>query len=256
MDNSILLLASQFEQYGGWVLDQQFFDLMGSTYLLAHGLGEPVADAMTACQVAESARYNIFVRTRNWTRYWSDAQTPGVFEVFVDGQSVGIFGNEESEWHWQRGLSIELATGKHTVTVRDLTGFDGRFDAVLITQADSAPQSDLQSYKELRKQLLGLPTAPKSAGSFDFVVVGGGISGICAALAASRLGLKVALIQDRYVLGGNNSSEVRVGLGGQINIDPYPSLGYLLNEIGPDRIGNARGAHHYQDDKKLKVVLA
>jgi hypothetical protein len=66
----------------------------------------------------------------------------------------------------------------------------------------------------------------------------------------------VALVQDRYVLGGNNSSEVRVGLGGQINVDPYPSLGYLLNEIGPDRIGNARGAHHYQDDKKLKVVLA
>ena len=66
----------------------------------------------------------------------------------------------------------------------------------------------------------------------------------------------MALVQDRYVLGGNNSSEVRVGLGGQINVDPYPSLGYLLNEIGPDRIGNARGAHHYQDDKKLKVVLA
>lgn len=50
----------------------------------------------------------------------------------------------------------------------------------------------------------------------------------------------MALVQDRYVLGGNNSSEVRVGLGGQINVDPYPSLGYLLNEIGPDRIGNAR----------------
>jgi hypothetical protein len=82
------------------------------------------------------------------------------------------------------------------------------------------------------------------------------MSGICAALAAARLGSKVALVQDRYILGGNNSSEVRVGLGGQINMAPYPSLGYLLNEIGPDRIGNARGAHHYQDWKKMDVVKA
>ncbi len=49
---------------------------------------------------------------------------------------------------------------------------------------------------------------------------------------------------------------MRVGLGGQINVDPYPSLGYIFNEIGPDRIGNARGAHHYQDEKKMNVVLA
>ena len=55
-------------------------------------------------------------------------------------------------------------------------------------------------------------------------------------------------MQDRYVLGGNNSSEVRGGLGGQINVDPYPSLCSLPNVIGPDRIGSARGAHHYQDD--------
>ena len=59
-----------------------------------------------------------------------------------------------------------------------------------------------------------------------------------------------------YILGGNNSSEVRVGLGGQINMPPYPSLGYILNEIGPDRIGNARGAHHYQDWKKWDVIAA
>ena len=93
-------------------------------------------------------------------------------------------------------------------------------------------------------------------GTFDFVVVGGGMSGLCAAIAAARLGIKVALIQDRYILGGNNSSEVRVGLGGQINVNPYPSLGYILNEIGPDRYGNARGAHHYQDWKKWDVIAS
>lgn len=46
----------------------------------------------------------------------------------------------------------------------------------------------------------------------DLTVVGGGIAGLCAAVAAARHGAKVALVQDRPVLGGNNSSECRVHL--------------------------------------------
>ena len=48
----------------------------------------------------------------------------------------------------------------------------------------------------------------------DFVVVGGGIAGIAAAIAAARAGLRVALVQDRPVLGGNASKEVRVRMSG------------------------------------------
>ncbi|MBC8170662.1 MAG: FAD-dependent oxidoreductase, partial [Anaerolineae bacterium] len=44
----------------------------------------------------------------------------------------------------------------------------------------------------------------------DFVVIGGGLAGTCAAITAARAGLKVALVQDRPVLGGNASSEVRL----------------------------------------------
>ncbi|MDP2537109.1 FAD-dependent oxidoreductase [Alteromonas stellipolaris] len=44
----------------------------------------------------------------------------------------------------------------------------------------------------------------------DVAVVGGGMAGICSAVAAARNGAKVLLIQDRAVLGGNASSEVRV----------------------------------------------
>src|SRR5688500_17983971 len=44
----------------------------------------------------------------------------------------------------------------------------------------------------------------------DFVVVGGGLAGVCAALAAARNGAKVVLLQDRSVLGGNASSEIRM----------------------------------------------
>lgn len=43
---------------------------------------------------------------------------------------------------------------------------------------------------------------------FDLVVVGGGISGICAAISAARNGSRVALVHERSTLGGNSSSEV------------------------------------------------
>ncbi len=48
----------------------------------------------------------------------------------------------------------------------------------------------------------------------DLCVVGGGLSGLCAALAAARHGIRVMLIQDRPVLGGNSSSEIRMWVRG------------------------------------------
>jgi len=50
--------------------------------------------------------------------------------------------------------------------------------------------------------------------SADVVIVGGGMSGVCAAIAAARLGASVVLVQDRPVLGGNASSEVRMHIVG------------------------------------------
>ena len=256
MKTSIFIPASIFDSYGGWSADSQFFDIVGSTFLLAHGIGTPVEDATTSFNVPTEGDYNIFVRTRNWTAYWSQKATPGIFEIIVDGCNLGIFGNQHSEWHWQRGAKLHLTAGMHSLTVHDLTGFDGRFDAILFTMSNVAPKEGLAEYKTLRKRLTLLPSTPKRSGSFDFVVVGGGVAGICAAIAAARTGSRVALIQDRYTLGGNNSSEIRVGLGGRLNIGLYPSLGYLLNEFAPSTKGNARPAEVYEDDKKLAAVLA
>ena len=45
---------------------------------------------------------------------------------------------------------------------------------------------------------------------YDFCVVGGGFTGLCAAIAAARGGVKTVLIHDRPVLGGNGSSEIRM----------------------------------------------
>ena len=44
----------------------------------------------------------------------------------------------------------------------------------------------------------------------DLIVVGGGLSGVCCAITAARAGTRVVLVQDRPVLGGNSSSEVRL----------------------------------------------
>ncbi len=264
-ENSVMALATRFDDRGDWTVEQQFMLQMGSSYLLAHGIGTPLPkDAKTTILVPEDGDYTLFVRTKNWTKYWSDGPTPGIFQVFVDGvPDEETFGTGESAstgevtpfWCFQRGSVHHLSKGFHEIALHDLTGFDGRCDAIILTKAKEVPGDSLEEYKELRRRLLG-EDRQEEKGHFDFVVVGAGISGICAALAAARLGLKVALIQDRYILGGNNSSEVRVGLGGRINVDPYPSLGYLINEIGPERIGNARGAHHYMDWKKMDVVKA
>ena len=262
--NSLLALCTRFDDLGDWTVEQQFVLQMGSSYLLAHGIGEALKkNPRTTLTIKESGDYTLWVRTKNWTAFWSDGKTPGIFSVLVDSKEdpeefgTGCGGNtpeEKAAWYWHKGGTYHLDKGEHILELKDLTGLDGRCDAILLTTTNEVPGNSLEDYRKLRAALL--PEKTEDKGSFDFVIVGAGMSGLCAAIAAARFGSKVALIQDRYILGGNNSSEVRVGLGGQINMAPYPSLGYILNEIGPDRIGNARGAHHYQDWKKWDVIAA
>lgn len=281
-NNSVMALATRFNDKGDWTLEQQFVLQMGSSYLMAHGLGTPLAkDAKTEINIPEDGDYRLWVRTKNWTAFWSEGKTPGIFQVLVDGKAdPSEFGigkmpldvkagidfpddidtsrearAERAQWYWQKGETYHLTKGSHSIALHDLMGLDGRCDAIILTSTDEVPGDSLEDYRALREALL-CPGKPEYKGNYDLVVIGAGMSGLCAAIAAARLGLKVALVQDRYILGGNNSSEVRVGLGGQINMPPYPSLGYILNEIGPDRIGNARGAHHYQDWKKWDVIAA
>ena len=58
---NILIEAEDFSQYGGWVLDSQFETVMGSPYLLAHGLGRPVDDAYTQIHIDVSGEYELYV---------------------------------------------------------------------------------------------------------------------------------------------------------------------------------------------------
>src|SRR3954470_21605773 len=69
----------------------------------------------------------------------------------------------------------------------------------------------------------------------DLAVAGGGLAGVCAAISAARAGLKVVLMQDRPVLGGNASSEVRLWLLGATshmgNNNRWAREGGVLDEI-------------------------
>lgn len=254
----VFLEAESFQNKGGWVVDQQFMDLMGSPYLMAHGMGVPVKDAETTITFPSTGEYHIFVRTFNWTSPWYKGEGPGKFELSVNGEhSEMILGAEGSSWFWQYAGETKIDNPSATVVLHDLSGFNGRVDAVYFTtKRNDLPPNDIQSLSEFRKTKSGLPETPRNAGKFDFVIVGGGVAGTTAAITAARLGLKVALIQDRPVLGGNNSSEVRVHLGGRINLDPYPRLGDVVKEIAPTRGGNAQPGEYYEDEKKLEMVRA
>ncbi len=261
----LFIEAENFSHKGGWVVDNQYMDLMGSSYLMAHGLGKPVEKAFTQVQIPEAGKYRLYVRTYNWTSPWYDGEGPGKFNLRInDSQPLGSLGTQGKEWVWQYAGEMELPVGEVTLSLEDLTGFNGRCDALYFTtdlQGEPSEQAKLIPNRDpelrvFRNKLLGLPEVPPEAGAFDLVVTGGGVAGISAAVSAARLGLKVALVQNRPILGGNNSSDVRVHLGGRIETGPYGNLGDLQKEFGPARGGNARPAEYYEDQKKLDFVLA
>ena len=254
---NIWIEAESFQEKGGWLVDQQMIEGMGSPYLIAHGLGTPVKDALTKVRIDTAATYNVYVRTYNWTAPWHPAAGPGGFKVAINGKRLPVIvGQTGNRWQWQEAGTVNLKQGTATLALCDLSGFDGRCDAICLSTSAVAPPEDYEALKRYRDKMLRRGPNVRSAGVFDLVVVGGGVAGMSAAVAAARLGLKVALVQNRPVLGGNNSSEVRVHLGGRINTGKYPRLGDLQKEFGPTQEGNAMPAENYADDRKLKFVKA
>ena len=254
--SGVLVEAESFRDKGGWAVDQQFMDQMGSPYLIAHGMGKPVADAVTTVEFPETGTYRVYVRTFNWVAPWYDGEGPGKFALRVGSRKLSAtLGCTGSEWMWQCAGKVSVRKGPVSVSLTDLSGFDGRCDAVYFTTEEGdVPPSGSAELAAFRKRMLGIPATPQTAESFDFVVVGGGIAGMCAAAAASRLGCSVALVNDRPVLGGNNSSEIRVHLGGVIELGPNEGLGRMIREFGHSREGNARPAENYEDAKKSAFI--
>ncbi len=248
--------AEAFADKGGWVVDQQFIDCMGSSYLMAHGLGNPVKDASTTIEIPEEGKYTVYVRTYNWTSPWNPGKGPGKFRVKINNSTLSsTLGDKGNEWGWQRAGEIKLKSGEHKLALHDLTGFNGRCDAIYLTTDTGTTLPDNgEQLISMRRKMLGLDSRIPTTASYDMVVVGGGIAGMCAAVAAARNGMNVALVNDRPVLGGNNSAEVRVHLGGHAEIGPNKGLGRMIREFGHSRAGNAKPAEYYEDEKKQAFI--
>jgi len=207
--DQVLVEAENFKEKGGWVVDQQFAESMGSSYLLAHGMGKPVADAKTAIAFPSTGSYTLWVRTKNWKPGTWEA--PGRFKVAINGKILETVFGTVPGWTWQKAGEVEIWKTPCDIALQDLTGFDGRCDALFFSKDDaSEPPNDLKALRPWRDARLGIPATPAVTESVDLVVVGGGIAGCAASLAAEKQGLTVALIHDRPFLGGCASSEVRV----------------------------------------------
>lgn len=231
-------LLPLFESKGGWVLDSQFMDQVGSPFLMAHGLGKPVEDAV-ATVLSGGENKHLWVKTRDWVSPYGS----GEFKVVVNGKAYGPFGVGNGEWHWEDAGVVSLIEGENEIRIHDLTGFDGRVAGLMLLNEDEHPEK-MRDEEEIA-----------DGGCFDFVVVGGGYAGMCAAVAAARCGVKVALIQDRPVFGGNASSEVRVGPIGRMGLGPYKrnsDLAYELDYISRGAGETSGGLRFPPDDKRLE----
>ncbi len=251
----LFIEAESFSNLGGWVVDQQSMNIMGSSYVMAHGMGVPVPDATTWITLPEGGKWYAYARTRDWTAVWKRGTAPGIFKIKVDDTYFeNTLGNNGEAWDWQYAGALELEGDKKIkLSLCDLTGFNGRCDAIYLT----TDEKDIpENTEEFRREVCDL-TVEEDETFYDLIVCGGGIAGTCLALTAIREGIHVCMIQDRPVLGGCNSSEIKVGLGGQIRSQPYPNLGNMLQDISPIFGSPGSFANHvYEDDRKANAFWA
>lgn len=207
-NSAILVEAESFSEKGGWQVDPQFVEQMGSPYLLAHGLGTPVENAKTEVNFAKKGNYHIWVRTMNWAPgNWTP---PGRFKLIINGNELETELGTEDNWQWQYAGKVKIPKSESSIELKDLSGFEGRCDAICFSKSKQSPPNDFEELAKWRKAILQENNKPGDVQKFDLVVVGGGIAGCAAAIAAAEQGLEVALVHDRPVLGGNASNEIRV----------------------------------------------
>ena len=204
----IFVECESFDNRGGWVVDPQFVEQMGSPYLMAHGMGEPVENASTTIEFPSGGSYHIWARTTDWAP--GPWESPGQFNIWLDEEQAPKTMGYYKGWGWNYAGKVKVKGGPVLLQLEDLTGFNGRCDALYISNKYRTPTNQRDYLKDMRSRFSGDRVTPEETQTFDLVVVGGGIAGCGASIAAAEQGMKVALIHDRPVLGGNASSEIRV----------------------------------------------
>lgn len=238
----LLVEAESFDNPGGWTIDPQFEQQMGSPYLLAHGIGEPVQNATTQVSFESLGEYHIWVRTKNWVP--GDWEAPGQFQLKIGEKTLDKVLGLRSGWGWEYVDKMGITDKQIDIELVDLTGFDGRCDAIYFSTKYEEPPSAFKKLVEWRKKVKAEPNAPSLTKSYDLVVIGGGIAGCAASIAAAEEGLKVALIHDRPVLGGNASEEIRVH-----TLGIYGNFERILKKLDTEHYPNG-SAEAKADQKK------
>ena len=221
LDAATLLETEAFAEKGGWVVDQQFMDQMGSPFLLAHGLGKPVADAVTKVTLAKG-EYRVWVRTRDWVA----PQGPGRFKVVVPGRFESKeLGVGEGTWRWEdagvfecallalQGLNASLRVDDGTARLTTLVAgytyeYGGKGQDAVVTIAGANPSLKASNSLEFyagSKLVFELPEAGYEEGCIpvDVGKVGGWGSG-CKLEFVGAAAMQARHLQDeidaRYVL--------------------------------------------------------
>ncbi|WP_139958693.1 FAD-dependent oxidoreductase [Flavicella sediminum] len=124
----------------------------------------------------------------------------------------------------------------------------------------------LDNWQKMGSDKKGMPKRNKDI-YVDVLVAGGGVAGCCAAVSAARNGAKTILVQDRPVLGGNASSEIRVHLNGVTHLKgghPERETGVVEEILLANRFRNPQESWHVWDhvvhdyvteEPNLKVYL-
>ncbi|PWE00315.1 FAD-dependent oxidoreductase [Marinilabilia rubra] len=244
---SLLIEAESFDEKGGWSVDPQFVEQMGSPYLIAHGMGSQVEDASTSFMIEEKGTYHVWVRTKDWAP--GNWEAPGQFKVSVNHMELSTILGTREEWGWQYAGNIKLEKGTNTLGLIDLTGFNGRCDAIYLSQHKKEPEQDNAKMVQWRQKLRNESSNSSDKKEYDLVITGGGLAGCAAAIAAAEQGLKTALIHDRPVLGGNASNEIRVH-----TLGIYGHFERILKMIDTEHYPNGSPKAAQEDEKRLKNI--
>jgi len=129
-------------------------------------------------------------------------------------------------------LADQIPAAEHTPA--SVAGIQRQLDRL-------APTSASRRFSATEKKMAELPL------QCDFLVAGGGLAGVCAALAAARHGAKVILVQDRSRLGGNSSSEVKMHVCGSHAIAGWRETGIVEELRIEDAVRNPQRSFEVWD---------